>query len=169
MKKFSFALAALLSAGIIAQLHAEESRLDSASVEVAALTPDTQKALLPQGKLAQIAAVAAPEVAPQLQKGVAAEFPELAKKARILAVVYARVLVDENGRVAQLGKIKGHAVFHESVASAAQKLQFAPAMQGDKAVKAWVSVPLQLRNVRQRVVRVSARTTHPVPICNKVY
>jgi len=141
MKKFTFLIAALFSAGFVAQLQAEENQRDSTTIEVAALSPDNKTVLLPQSKLQQIAAVTAPEIAPRLQKSAAAEFPALALKARIQGVVYARVLVDENGKVAQLGKIKGHAIFHESVATAAQKLHFAPAMQGDKAVKAWVSVP----------------------------
>ncbi|MFT5086587.1 MAG: TonB family protein [Planctomycetota bacterium] len=141
MKKLTFLIAALFSAGLVAQLQAEENQQNSTNVEVAALTPENKTVLLPQSKLQQIAAVTAPEIAPRLKKGAVAEFPELALKARIQGMVYARVLVDENGQVTQLGKIKGHAIFHESVATTAQKLHFAPAMQGNKAVKAWVNVP----------------------------
>ena len=140
MKKTICIAAALLCAGLFAQSQAEESRADS-TLRVAALTPDSNAEWLPSGKREQMAAVPVPTSAPRVVKGAAPEFPELARRARIEGVVYARVLVDEKGQVAELGKVTGFAVFHEAVARAAQELEFAPAMQGDRAVKAWVSVP----------------------------
>jgi len=85
------------------------------------------------------------ERSPVVKKSVSPAYPEIARRAQIEGRVVARVLVDEQGRVARLDRIDGHAVFHEAVATAVRQWEFAPAMQGELAVRAWVSLPFVFR------------------------
>lgn len=78
---------------------------------------------------------------PVVKKRIAPAYPDLARRAQIEGQVVARVLVDEQGRVARLDAIDGHVVFHEAVAAAVRQWEFVPAMQGTRAVSTWVSVP----------------------------
>ena len=51
----------------------------------------------------------------------------------------------KDGKVKQIGKITGSDVFHEAAKAAAQKWEFEPAMQNDKPVKVWVSLPFTFK------------------------
>ena len=82
MAKFSkTSLVALLAAGLcITAAQADPKPQDV--VTLAALTPDGETQLLPQGKLEKIAAVSVPEVAPLAKIKVLPAYPALAQKAR---------------------------------------------------------------------------------------
>lgn len=111
--------------------------------EPVALAPsiDENEAFLPESKRETMAQVAVAEIAPKIKKQVLPNYPKFAQNGRIQGVVFARVLVDENGKVAQVGRIEGQKVFHQAVKTAAKKWEFTPAMQGELAVRSWVTVP----------------------------
>ena len=143
-------LLALLVVGLHTAVQADENSSTSVAnpqepVALAALTPDGETPLLPQGKLAKIAAVAVPETAPHAKVRVLPDYPVLAQKARIEGKVFARVLVNTEGKVERVGQIKGHVVFHKAVAEVADQWQFEPAKQGELPVKAWVNVPFSFK------------------------
>jgi len=117
---------------------------DSTLTQPVALAPraDREESLLPDSKLETIAALSVPEIAPRVKQHVLPEYPVFARRARIQGMVYAHVLVDKDGRVAQVRRVTGQAVFHEAAKTAVKRWEFSPAMQGDVPVKAWVTVPL---------------------------
>ena len=143
------AFALSLSLGLLAvPALAENEALDALETEATlsqqvALAPsvDRDDSLLPESKRESIAAVSVPEVAPKVARTVLPEYPSFAVKARLQGMVFARVLVDENGQVAKVGQVKGHALFQDAVKMAARQWQFTPARQGNKAVSTWVTVP----------------------------
>ena len=81
------------------------------------------------------------EKKPEPIKEVTPPYPPVAQKASIEGKVFVLVLVGKNGQVEQVGAIKGPEVFHEAVRKAAQQWEFSPAIQNDKPVKVWVSLP----------------------------
>jgi protein TonB len=74
-------------------------------------------------------------------KEVSPPYPPVAQKASIEGKVFVLVLVNKDGKVEQVGKITGPEVFHEAVRKAAEQWEFTPAIQNDKPVKVWVSLP----------------------------
>ena len=143
------ALALSLTLGLLAApALAENESLDALEAEATlsqqvALAPsvDRDASLLPGSKRETIAAVTVPEVGPRVARTVLPKYPSFAVKARLQGMVFARVLVDENGEVAKVGQVKGHAMFQDAVKVAARQWQFTPARQGAKAVRTWVTVP----------------------------
>jgi protein TonB len=81
------------------------------------------------------------EKAPEVRKKLVPEYPEIARKAGIEGKVFVYVLVGRNGKVEQLGEITGPEVFHEAAQAAALQWEFTPAIQNDKPVRVWVSLP----------------------------
>ena len=81
------------------------------------------------------------EKPPEVKKKVAPDYPEIARKAGIEDKVFALVLVGRDGKVEKVGQITGPEVFHESVRSAAMQWEFSPAIQNDRPVRVWVSLP----------------------------
>lgn len=140
------ALLALLAIGLHTTAQADASpAAPNDPVTLAALAPDGETALLPLDKLNKIAGLSVPEVAPQARVKVLPTYPTLAQQARIQGTVFVRILVDTEGKVERVGQIKGHVVFHEAVAKAADQWQFEPAKQGELPVKAWVNVPFSFK------------------------
>ena len=78
-------------------------------------------------------------------KRVVPEYPDIARKANITGRVFVTALVGKDGKVEQIGKITGSDVFHEAAKAAAQKWEFEPAIQNDKPVKVWVSLPFTFK------------------------
>ena len=82
------------------------------------------------------------EQIPSVKTKVNPPYPEIARKAGIEDKVFVMVLVDKEGNVEQIGEIRGAEVFHEVVREAVPKWKFNPALQNDKPVKVWVSLPI---------------------------
>lgn len=78
---------------------------------------------------------------PKVVRKVLPVYPDSARMALIEGKVFARVLVGREGRVEHIDRISGPLVFHREVASAARAWEFTPAVQNDRAVKVWVSLP----------------------------
>ena len=81
------------------------------------------------------------EKQPVPTKRAVPQYPDIARKANITGKVFVTALVNKAGKVESIGKITGPEVFHEAARSAAQKWEFEPAIQNDKPVKVWVSLP----------------------------
>ncbi|MBT4496652.1 MAG: TonB family protein, partial [Gemmatimonadetes bacterium] len=113
-----------------------------APIQVAAVPgADRDENILPRSKQATIAAVTVPEVSPKIRLAVAPKYPAFARQARVQGMVYARVLVDRNGKVVRVASVEGQSIFKKAVEKAAQKWEFYPAMQGTLAVRTWVTLP----------------------------
>jgi len=113
-----------------------------APIQVAAVPDaDRDENILPRSKRETIAAVTVPEVSPKIRLAVAPKYPAFARQARVQGMVYARVLVDQNGKVVRIARIEGQSIFRQAVEEAAQKWEFYPAMQGTLAVRTWVTLP----------------------------
>ena len=82
------------------------------------------------------------EKKPKLKTRPQPRYPEIARKAGIEARVFVTVLVGKDGRVEQVGEITGPEVFHGSVREAVKDVTFSPALQNDKPVRVWVSMPI---------------------------
>lgn len=87
------------------------------------------------------------EEKPRLVQKAAPAFPEAARRAGIQGSVYVKVLVDTDGKVRQASVVKGPEIFHKSALDAAYHFVFTPALQNERPVKVWVTIPLEFRLV----------------------
>ena len=81
------------------------------------------------------------EQPPRVLKRVLPVYPDSARKALVEGKVFARVLVGRKGRVDRIDRIEGPQVFQRAVAQATEAWEFSPAVQNDRAVPVWVSLP----------------------------
>ena len=81
------------------------------------------------------------EQPPRVLKRVLPAYPDSARRALVEGKVFARVLVGRKGRVEHIDRIEGPQVFQHAVAQAAKAWEFSPAVQNDRAVPVWVSLP----------------------------
>jgi len=81
------------------------------------------------------------EKRPRVLRQVLPEYPDSARQALIEGRVFVRILVDRQGRVARVGRITGPRIFHQAAAAAAWQWEFTPAVQNDRTVRVWVSLP----------------------------
>jgi len=82
--------------------------------------------------------------APRLIKHVVPAYPKIAQHAGIVATIWVKLQVDENGRVqdTQIQKSSGlNLGFEEAAMTAARSFEFAPAKLKNKPVATWISVP----------------------------
>ncbi len=85
------------------------------------------------------------EKQPEVIESAKPDYPEIALKANIEGRVFVLALVGKDGKVEQVGKVTGPEVFHEAAKAAAWKWVFSPAMQNDKPVRVWVSLPFTFK------------------------
>ena len=81
------------------------------------------------------------EQPPRVLKRVLPTYPDSARRALVEGKVFARVLVGRKGRVEHIDRIEGPQVFHHTVMQAAEAWEFSPAVQNDRPVPVWVSLP----------------------------
>ena len=81
------------------------------------------------------------EQPPKVLKKVLPTYPDSARRAQVEGKVFARVLVGRTGRVEHIDRIEGPPVFQRAVVQAAKAWEFSPAVQNDRAVPVWVSLP----------------------------
>ena len=74
-------------------------------------------------------------------------YPDISRKAGVEGIVYVKVQVDENGNVVETEIIKslGDNGCDEAAVAALKSVKWKPAMQRDKPVKVWVSIPVKFR------------------------
>ena len=85
------------------------------------------------------------EKEPDPKKRVVPEYPDIARRAGIQDKVYVLVLVGKDGKVEEVGQITGPEVFHEAARKAAEQWEFEPAVQNDRPVRVWVSLPFNFQ------------------------
>ena len=81
------------------------------------------------------------EQPPKVLKKILPVYPDSARRALVEGKVFARVLVGRAGRVEHIDRIEGPQAFHRAVTQAAKAWEFSPAVQNDRAVPVWVSLP----------------------------
>ncbi|MCY4605385.1 MAG: TonB family protein [Gemmatimonadetes bacterium] len=122
----------------------EEQALEQQRQEQAALEQQRQeRAAL--GEEEEIVELWRVEKKPVITKKVKPKYPTTAQKANITGKVFVTALIGKDGKVEQIGKITGPKVFHEVAKAAALQSEFTPAMQNDRPVKVWVSLPFTFR------------------------
>ena len=90
------------------------------------------------------------ELKPELITHIAPDYPVLARRAGIECAVYVNLLVGKDGKVLRAEVVKGLEVFHEAALDAVKQFTFSPGIQNDKAVKVWITTPLQFTLVENR-------------------
>lgn len=72
------------------------------------------------------------------------KYPEIARKAGVEGRVFVKVAIDEKGNVfrAEIIKSLGNNGCDEAAIEAIKKVKWKPAMQRDRAVKVWISIPV---------------------------
>ena len=84
--------------------------------------------------------------APELLTSLKPEYPELAKLAGIQGTVYLKLLVDEEGNVAETKVVKSvKDMLDESALNAVKKAKFSPAVLKNKPIKVWVVLPVAFK------------------------
>jgi protein TonB len=72
-------------------------------------------------------------------------YPSLAKKAGLEGKVILKALIDESGNVTKVVVLSGDHIFHDAAVSALQQAKFKPAINGNRAVKVWITYPIIFR------------------------
>ncbi|MEW6750156.1 MAG: energy transducer TonB [Candidatus Latescibacterota bacterium] len=85
------------------------------------------------------------EKQPEPVKTVRPEYPEIARKANITGKVTVKALVTKEGKVERAEAMSGPEVFHDAAVKAVLQWTFTPAIQNDRPVKVWVSVPFDFQ------------------------
>ena len=85
------------------------------------------------------------EKQPEVIKQIKPDYPEIARKAGIEGKVVVNALVGKDGKVEKVGDISGPEVFREPAKAAALQWEFTPAIQNDRPVKVWVSIPFKFK------------------------
>ena len=85
------------------------------------------------------------EKQPEVKKQVKPDYPEIARKAGIEGKVAVNVLVGKDGKVERIGEISGPEVFHGAAEAAALQWEFTPAIQNDRPVRVWVTIPFTFK------------------------
>lgn len=81
------------------------------------------------------------EQPPKVLKKILPVYPDSARRAQVEGKVFARVLVGRKGQVEHIDRIEGPQVFHRAVAQAVKAWEFSPAVQNDRPVPVWASLP----------------------------
>lgn len=85
------------------------------------------------------------EQQPVIVANVAPEYPELARQAGIEGRVILKALIDEKGNVTKVSVLQGDDIFKESAVAAVHKMKFKPAINGNKPIKVWITIPFNFQ------------------------
>lgn len=80
----------------------------------------------------------------EVERSLQRAYPAMLRDAGVGARVELRVHVDENGRMisAEVSRSGGHSAFDRAALDVARIMRFSPALNRDRRVSVWVSVPL---------------------------
>ena len=75
------------------------------------------------------------------------EYPEIAQEAGIEGTVYVQAFIDKKGRVKEVNVVKGipNTGLNEAAMEAIRKTRFRPAMQRERAVGVYISIPVHFK------------------------
>ena len=82
------------------------------------------------------------EEVPRIKQQVKPVYPEVARKAMLEGRVFLRFVVGKDGRVKQVIVLRGPEIFREAAIDAVSQFRFSPAIQNDKPVRVWMSMPI---------------------------
>ncbi|MDA0745958.1 MAG: energy transducer TonB [bacterium] len=82
---------------------------------------------------------------PVLINEVRPVYPEVARTAGVEGVVFVKFAVGSDGKVKSASVMKGPRVFHDAAIEAVYQFDFHPAMQNDKPVAVWMTLPIRFR------------------------
>ena len=85
------------------------------------------------------------EQKPKLKKKVSPKYPEVARKAGLEGKVFVKFAVGRDGRVTRVMVLRGQEIFREAAVAAVQQFQFSPAIQNDKPVSVWMTMPISFK------------------------
>ena len=85
------------------------------------------------------------EQKPVLTKQVSPKYPEVSRKAGLEGKVFVKFAVGRDGRVSRVAVLKGQEIFREAAVAAVQQFVFRPAVQNDKPVAVWMTMPISFR------------------------
>ncbi len=108
-------------------------RLFTAETDMEAAPPedDEPETFLPYSK------------APVLVKRVVPVYPPLARRAGASGTVYLKIFVNKKGRVEKAVVIKSIPMLDQAAIEAVMKFEFQPALQRDRQVGVWISIPVR--------------------------
>ncbi len=86
------------------------------------------------------------EKPPQIIKQVKPAYPDIARKAALEGTVILKIWIDKEGKVRKAEVLRSDAeLFNQPAIDAAMKFVFTPALQGDKPVSVWLSMPFRFK------------------------
>ncbi|HHM01651.1 MAG TPA: energy transducer TonB [Caldithrix abyssi] len=108
-------------------------RLFSGEIDTEAAPPPDEEAetFLPYSK------------APVLVKRVVPVYPPMAKRLGVSGTVYLKIFVNKKGRVEKAEVIKSNPMLERAAIEAVMKFEFQPALQRDRKVGVWISIPVR--------------------------
>ena len=86
------------------------------------------------------------EVEPKVINKVQPIYPELARRANVEGTVFLDILVDKEGKVRKVEVLKASGTnvgFEEAAKEAVKQWVFSPAIQNDKPVAVWMTLPVK--------------------------
>jgi protein TonB len=107
------------------------------------LDPDTPLSTPAIPQLLAIGDFVQRDTEPQFIRFVTPEYPRLAVLSQVEGVVFVQMLVDTRGRVVDARATGGPEILREAAVRAALMCLLTPAMQGDRPVAVWVSLPFR--------------------------
>ncbi len=81
--------------------------------------------------------------APVLVKSVLPVYPPLARRAGASGTVFLKIFVNDKGRVEKAEVIKSIPMLDQAAIDAVRRFVFKPAMQRDRPVGVWISIPVR--------------------------
>jgi protein TonB len=81
------------------------------------------------------------DTSPEIIHPVVPDYPELARQAGVEGIIYLNLWVNEEGEVVRADFLKGPEIFKAEARAAAVQMKFSPALQRDKPVAVWVTLP----------------------------
>ncbi len=81
--------------------------------------------------------------APVLVKRVVPVYPPMAKRLGVSGTVYLKIFVNKKGRVEKAEVIKSNPMLERAAIEAVMKFEFQPALQRDRKVGVWISIPVR--------------------------
>jgi TonB family protein len=102
---------------------------------------------LPDDGIPDIAHPPVLTVQPALIEHPLPEYPAMARQLHQEGRAFVQVLLDRDGSVMQtrLAKSSGYELLDQAAQDGARKFRFSPAMQGERSVRVWVSIPVDFR------------------------
>lgn len=118
----------------------EDYPIDFGDIDIEALIASSGPPVEDEEKIYEFKAV---QVKPTIVLMAQPIYPEIARKSGTTGLVVIRVLIDKQGNVEKAEIYKSVTMLDDAALDAAKRCKFKPAMQRDKCVKVWMSIPFK--------------------------